>query len=273
VTPDDVLSPREIQIARSYADGQTYHAIATDLCIAPSTVRTHLAAIYRKLEVSSKLELRARLDGSGLEAGDRTDQAGVISELALSLEDSIRREKVLSEVLNIISRSGGDIDAVMEAILGYALELCDAEFGTLFDYHGELRFSALFSGGIPGAFLQWLNQQGTFQVAAQTGLGRMATTRETVNIIDVRAEGIYRSGDPLRHATADLGGARSFVAIPMLGAEGLVGAFTIYRQRVRPFGGEATAIAQRFAALSVIAIENARMISALRAMAPAAARG
>ena len=47
------LSQRELQIAQSYAGGETYQTIADALCIAPSTVRTHLATLYRKLEVSS----------------------------------------------------------------------------------------------------------------------------------------------------------------------------------------------------------------------------
>jgi TolB-like protein/DNA-binding CsgD family transcriptional regulator/Tfp pilus assembly protein PilF len=56
------LSPRELQIAQAYAGGSTYQKIADSLCIAPSTVRTHLATIYRKLEVSSKLDLRDALN-------------------------------------------------------------------------------------------------------------------------------------------------------------------------------------------------------------------
>jgi GAF domain-containing protein len=85
-----------------------------------------------------------------------------------------------------------------------------------------------------------------------------------VTIIDVKSEDIYHRDDPLRHATADLGGARSFVAIPMLAGETLVGAFTIYRQTVRPFSKDTTRLAQMFAAQSVIALENARMIRAMR---------
>jgi DNA-binding CsgD family transcriptional regulator len=43
------LSSRELQIARAYAAGNGYRTIAERLFIAPSTVRTHLSTIYRKL--------------------------------------------------------------------------------------------------------------------------------------------------------------------------------------------------------------------------------
>jgi adenylate cyclase len=52
-----LLTPRERQIALAYAGGQTYRDIATDLFIAPTTVRAHVGAVYRKLGVSSKIEL------------------------------------------------------------------------------------------------------------------------------------------------------------------------------------------------------------------------
>jgi DNA-binding CsgD family transcriptional regulator/transcriptional regulator with GAF, ATPase, and Fis domain len=267
VPSNDVLSPRELEIATDYAGGATYHAIAAKLCIAPSTVRTHLATIYRKLEVSSKLELHALLDGSASRSAEPTDHAAVIAELALGLEEALRREKALAAILEIISRSQGDLEAVMAAILGHALELCDAEFGILFERREPARFRATFARGIPDAFQQWLDEQGDFPVGPQTGLGRMAAAREGMNIADVRAEAVYRRGDPLRLATADLGGARSFAAIPMLAGERLVGAFTIYRQRVHPFNDTVMALARTFADQSVIAIENARMMSALREVA------
>ncbi|MEO9575717.1 MAG: LuxR C-terminal-related transcriptional regulator [Tateyamaria sp.] len=257
---DNDLSPREQQIAERYADGSSYQEIATDLHIAPSTVRTHLATIYRKLEVSSKIELANRLAGATATPRSQVDHAAVISELALSLEEALSREKALSEVLRIIGASQGDLNLVMPAILRYALDLCDAEFGILFEYRDAKRFRASFTLGIPTAFQDWLDESGTFSVSDQTGLGRMVTQRSVVNIVDVKSETLYRSDDPLRLATADLGGARSFVAIPMLAADRLVGAFTIYRQSVRPFSEDALRFAQMFAVQSVIALENARLI-------------
>ncbi|MFK7765472.1 MAG: LuxR C-terminal-related transcriptional regulator [Roseobacter sp.] len=258
------LSARETQIARAYASGQSYQQIAEILHIAPSTVRTHLAAIYRKLSVSTKLDLARRLEGAAPNLQANTDMPAVISELALSLEEAISREKALTEVLRIISSSRGDLNLVMPSILRYALELCDAEFGILFEYRGNERFCASFTQGIPLAFEHWLQDNGTFAVRAQTGLGRMLAQAEVINIMDVKSEDLYRSDDPLRFATAELGGARSFAAIPMMAAETFVGAFTIYRQTVRPFSQDTLRVAQVFAAQSVIALENARLIGASR---------
>lgn len=262
VIPHIDLSARELEIAQSYAGGATYQRIANDLHIAPSTVRTHLATIYRKLEVSSKLELLTRLRGDAPQPRSQNELTSVISELALSLEEAISREKALSEVLRIISEAQGDINAVIPSILTYALELCDAEFGILFEYRGNSRFCASHTLGIAKPFKDWLDDQREFSVSPATGLGRMDEKRDVINIIDVKSEDIYRTDDPLRYATADLGGARSFVAIPMLAADRLVGAFTIYRQTVRPFSDDTTRVAQTFAAQSVIALENARLISA-----------
>jgi len=51
------LSKRERLIAERFAEGLTYREIGGALYIAPSTVRTHIAAIYRKLKVRNKAAL------------------------------------------------------------------------------------------------------------------------------------------------------------------------------------------------------------------------
>ena len=264
------LSPRERQIADSYAAGSSYQDIAAELHIAPSTVRTHLATIYRKLKVSSKLELYDVLDGSQPKAEMQTDHAAIISELALSLEEALSREKAMGEVLRIISGSDGNVDDVIAAVLGYTLQLCDAEFGILFSYKPMAGFQATHMKGIPAIFKEWWVAQGHYKPSPQTAIGRLENSHGIVNIFDVRAEGISQSNDPLRRATIDLGGARSFVAIPMLAGKRLIGAFTIYRQQLRPFDERAVQLARIFADQSVIAIENARLMSELRSEVKAA---
>jgi TolB-like protein/DNA-binding CsgD family transcriptional regulator len=60
------LSDRERVIAAKFAEGMTYREIGETLFIAPSTVRTHLSAIYRKLDIRSKVALATLL-------GDHSD--------------------------------------------------------------------------------------------------------------------------------------------------------------------------------------------------------
>ena len=55
------LSARERMVAERFAKGDTYKEVAACLCIAPSTVRAHLASIYRKLGIKNKAALISAL--------------------------------------------------------------------------------------------------------------------------------------------------------------------------------------------------------------------
>jgi len=201
VQSHDPLSSREREVATAYATGQSYKEIARGLGLSPATVRTHLRTVYRKLGVTSKIELSLALQSVNVPQ-PRSDRnsADLVAELALELDEAMRRERALATVLRIISQEGHSLGAVIDAVLDHALEICEAEFGILFEYHGNLRFNAMQSRDIAPAFDRWLADQAIFEVDAGTGLGRVANLRQAAigRPFDWRLHRLSHQSSPLQ---------------------------------------------------------------------------
>jgi DNA-binding NarL/FixJ family response regulator len=60
------LSPRELEVLRLMGDGLTMRQIARRLAISSRTVETHATKLYRKLEVSTRVQAVAKAASIGL---------------------------------------------------------------------------------------------------------------------------------------------------------------------------------------------------------------
>src|SRR5262249_50497742 len=178
------------------------------------------------------------------------ENARLLNELrdrTVELTESLEQQTATSEVLGVISSSPGELEPVFRAMLANATRLCEANFGILFRYDGQV-FRAEAMQDVAPAYADFLRQP--IRPDPRNAHGRVLQTKQPVHIPDITTEPAYTATDPEpgRVATVELGGARTSLAVPMLKEGELIGAVCIYRQEVRPFTDKQIALVTNFAA-------------------------
>ena len=188
-----------------------------------------------------------------------TEIRRINAELQQRLDEALAREAATAEVLQVINSSPGDLAPVFDAMLDKAANLCAAEAGVLFTYEHE-HFQVAAWHGTLTPLRDFLIRE-PLRPSPNTGLGSMVRERRLIHITDISLRDSYKQRDPLTVASVELGGIRTFMAVPLLKEGSLLGAFTLYRQRVEPFTDRQIELVRAFADQAVIAIENARLIA------------
>jgi signal transduction histidine kinase len=206
----------------------------------------------------------------------RTDQADEPAPrdaevLRRELDLALYREATTAEILRIMARSPGDMQAVLEAIVEAAGRLCEARDALI------MRVTA--GGIVPvatrGRIGELLLERAATMYPSEPGRmpafplnrawvgGRAVIDRRTIHVHDLLNESDveYRLGKP----AAQYIGHRTCLSTPLVRDGDVVGVIGVYRDEVRPFADRQIAQLETFANQAVIAIENVRLFKELQA--------
>ncbi|NQW54531.1 MAG: GAF domain-containing protein, partial [Rhodospirillales bacterium] len=234
---------------------------------AESGLKTLLSVALRKdgrllgQIVCARMEVRpftdreiALLQGFAAQAVVALENARLITETREALE----QQTATADILRVISQSPTDIGPVLRAVVSAALRFCGAEDAIVALRDGDESVTAAHEGPLGGVV-------GTRARLDPRGRGtvRAIVERRTIHVPDVAAPdqqefAVWR--DLAREQNF-----RAFVVAPMMREGVAIGSIGLRRPNPGPFTPRQIALLESFAAQAVIAVENVRLFTELRA--------
>src|SRR5882724_9194502 len=192
------------------------------------------------------------------ETAFRNQEAGERKRLEKALAEALDQQTATADILRVISASPSDVSPVFRAIVRSATRLCDATFGTVFRFDGEL-ITVAANQDLTAEEITITNT--LFPAPATRGIaaGRAIVDRAVVHITDIRNDPDYAARAPV-----NVLGYRTALAVPLLREGSPIGAFVMWRREVRPFTDKQIELVRTFADQAVIAIENVRLFTELQ---------
>ncbi len=188
------------------------------------------------------------------------EQASVAVRLAGLLgetQEALERETAVGQVLQSITRSTFELDAVLQTVLDSAVRLTHADQGNILREQGGYFQARAFSSDVPAEFREIISSI-AFEPERGSTMGRALLERGPVQIVDVLADPEYRLMDAQR-----IIGFRTILASPLLRDGEPIGVLSVWRRQVQAFTGLEITLLTTFADQAVLAIENVRLFETI----------
>jgi len=168
------------------------------------------------------------------------------------LTRSVERLTALGDVGRAVS-SSLDLEQVLTTIVSRAVQLSGTEAGAIYEYDETAEvFHLRATEGLPEEF----RESAPTLRKGEGVTGRLAETREPVQIPDISGPGAYQSR--ARDVLLRLG-LRAAFAVPLLHEGRVVGGLAVNRRTPGEFAPDVVDLLQTFASQSALAIQNARL--------------
>ncbi len=185
------------------------------------------------------------------------ENARLLNELqarTAELTRSVQELRALGEVSQALS-STLELETVLNTIGSRANQLAGTDGGSVYEYdEGNEAFHLRATDNLDDEVVVVARR--TPIPRGEGVLGRMAMTRDPVQISDIGQESAYHS--PLRDVLLQTG-TRALLAIPLLREDHLIGGLTVNKKTPGEFSPEVISLLKTFAAQSALAIQNARL--------------
>jgi GAF domain-containing protein len=204
-------------------------------------------------------DMRGRGKAGGRAAKSRRARAPKIRNSSATqsyvreLSEAREQLNATSEILQVISRSPGDLQPVFQTIGEHAEKLCGAEISVIAITDGDQISLASINGMSPEG-VEAVRRAFPMKRSEETITARTIRTAKVCHVPDVLSDPLYPNKQVARTS-----GYRGCLAVPMIRDKRVIGSIFVARRKPGPFTEAQIQLLTTFADQAMIAIENVRL--------------